>query len=85
MLYEDIKESGACFIFYYLGQDGIGQVVIWGKLESDKLTWGKMTCNQINIASRQLISLHESKETGKKTGLFFLEKLQRSELVSNTK
>ena len=51
MFYEDIKESGASFIFYYMGQDGIGQVVIWGKLESDKLdwdklTWGKMTCNQ---------------------------------------
>ena len=51
MFYEDIKESGASFIFYYMGQDGIGQVVIWGKLESDKLgwdklTWGKMTCNR---------------------------------------
>ena len=50
MFYKDIKESGARFIFYYLGQDGIGQVVIWGKLESDKLgwdklTWGKMRCN----------------------------------------
>ena len=32
-------------------QDGIGQVVIWGKLESDKLDWdkliwGKLTCNR---------------------------------------
>ena len=55
MFYEDIKEYGASFIFYYMGQDGIGQVVIWGKLESDKLgwdklTWGKMTCNPINIS-----------------------------------
>ena len=51
MFYENIKESGASFIFYYMGQDGIGQVVIWGKLELDKLgwdklTWGKMTCNR---------------------------------------
>ena len=51
MFYEDIKESGACFIFYYMGQDGMGQVVIWGKLELDKLgwdklTWGKRTCNR---------------------------------------
>ena len=52
LFYEDIKESGESFIFYYLGHVGIGQVVIWGKLKSDKLgcdklTWGKMTCNQI--------------------------------------
>ena len=45
------QRNGANFIFYYMGQDGIGQVVIWGKLESDKLgwdklTWGKMTCNR---------------------------------------
>ena len=43
MLYEDIKKSGASFIFYYLGQDGIEQVVIRGKLESDKLGWDKLT------------------------------------------
>ena len=50
MFYEDIKEMGQISFFYYMGQDGIGLVVIWGKLESDKLgwdklTWGKMTCN----------------------------------------
>ena len=47
MFYEVIKESGASFSFYYLGQDGIGQVVIWGKLESDKLRWDKLTCGRI--------------------------------------
>ena len=39
------------FQFLVYGKDVIGQVVIWGKLESDKLgwgklTWGKMTCNR---------------------------------------
>ena len=36
MFYEDVKVSAASFI-YYLGQDGIGQVVMLGKLQQDKL------------------------------------------------
>ena len=45
------KNPGQVSFFYYPGQDGIGQVVNWGKLESDKLdwdklTWGKVTCKQ---------------------------------------
>ena len=39
------KNLGLVSFVYYLGQDGIGQVVIWGKLESDKLSWDKLTCN----------------------------------------
>ena len=42
------KNLGQVSFFYYLGQDGIGQVVIWGKLGWDKLTWGKMTYNHLN-------------------------------------
>ena len=55
MFYEDIKESGASFIFYYMGQDDIGQVVIWNRTSwaSDKSDKTNRT-RQIGLESDKL-------------------------------
>ena len=47
------KNLGQTSLFYYLGQDGIGQVVIWGKLESD--WWGQVGLGQVDLGQINML------------------------------